>query len=271
MGKDFARFTAEVGKGISIKDTHVEVKLFIPLKAAIPHLEFLSNSQAEKVNVALGNPQVAFDFDEEDDDPMYQKHTGRFVTADSSGVVTSVSDPEEDKNQAKLFEDELKESEEDQDGQQDGAGETEGGEQEAGSHEETQDAADRPTSDSDLPDWMREGAAEGQDEVFFEGDTSEIQEDTPDAAQAEEQGEMSETDKKDPTVDKEELEQFILKEKPIFEDIPFDFPKFLEQRNGGMTWLQIAKSEGVPSTQISSKYRTYKERVAEMMKGGGAA
>ncbi|MGE7824721.1 hypothetical protein [Paenibacillus sp. NPDC093718] len=34
----------------------------------------------------------------------------------------------------------------------------------------------------------------------------------------------------DEVISKEELERFILKERPSFEDIPLDFPLFLEKR-----------------------------------------
>ena len=45
---------------------------------------------------------MSFDFDEEDDD-AYKLYTGgRRVTADASGVVTSVEQPEKDENQAEL-------------------------------------------------------------------------------------------------------------------------------------------------------------------------
>lgn len=40
-----------------------------------------------------GDPQAALDFGE-DEDVMYQKYTGRYVTVDSSGVVTKAKKPE---------------------------------------------------------------------------------------------------------------------------------------------------------------------------------
>lgn len=104
MTIEFAKFTAEVAKGIKI-GTEVEVKLLIPLKSAVPFLEFLSNCQGEDVLVHLGDPQASFDFD--DGDPMYNTwNGGRRVTTDSSGVVTKIEgqgDEQKDENQAELF------------------------------------------------------------------------------------------------------------------------------------------------------------------------
>ncbi|WP_127550574.1 hypothetical protein [Paenibacillus amylolyticus] len=75
MTIEFAKFTAEVAKGIKI-GSDVEVKLLIPLKSAVPFLEFLSNSQGQDVMVHLGDPQAAFDFEDQESDPMYNTWTG---------------------------------------------------------------------------------------------------------------------------------------------------------------------------------------------------
>ncbi|MGF7050397.1 hypothetical protein J2T13_004935 [Paenibacillus sp. DS2015] len=138
---------------------------------------------------------------------------------------------------------------------------------------------------SDLPDWMQEGNdSTGNQEVEFEDPIGSNGEDkynkgTPsqDSSEPGEPAGLEELkESAEPTanvvVDREELEQFILDNKPMFEDIPFDFPTFLKQRReDGMTWMQIAKGVGIPSTQISSKWTAYKKRVASQMKGGGAA
>ncbi|MFW9331792.1 hypothetical protein ACN6AX_00985 [Paenibacillus polymyxa] len=74
------------------------------------------------------------------------------------------------------------------------------------------------------------------------------------------------------TVDKEELEEYILKVRPTFDDIPVDFPTLLQQRRiEGKTWMQIAKSIGLTSGQITSKWTAYKKMVAKQMRNGGAA
>jgi DNA-directed RNA polymerase specialized sigma24 family protein len=74
------------------------------------------------------------------------------------------------------------------------------------------------------------------------------------------------------TVDKEELEEYILKVRPNFDDIPVDFPTLLQQRREeGKTWMQIAKSIGLTSGQITTKWTAYKKMVAKQMRNGGAA
>ncbi|WP_339304005.1 hypothetical protein [Paenibacillus sp. FSL R5-0519] len=84
-------------------------------------------------------------------------------------------------------------------------------------------------------------------------------------------------DKVTPPVEigKEELELFILNQRPIFDDIkladaPADFPALLQQRNEGKTWMEISKEINVPSGQISTKYGAYKKRVTKMMQDGVA-
>ncbi|OMF40345.1 hypothetical protein [Paenibacillus peoriae] len=73
-------------------------------------------------------------------------------------------------------------------------------------------------------------------------------------------------------INNEELEEYILKVRPNFDDIPLDFPTLLHQRRKeGKTWMQIAKSIGLTSGQITSKWTAYKKMVAKQMKNGGAA
>ncbi|MEK4117667.1 hypothetical protein NST44_16000 [Paenibacillus sp. FSL W8-0919] len=274
MGKDFAKLTGELAKGIKIGESSIEIKLTFPLKAALPHLVFLSNNQGEELNVFLGDPQMSFDFDEEDD--AYKLYTGgRRVTSDASGVVTSVEQPEKDENQAELQLDEPVTGEE-----------ADRGEDQAGDPEGEPPAEDTPAEDgdelndyekeiigegskqegSDLPEWMHEQHEQsGGQEMSFE-----------DADQDPETNENYETEESrtpsDQEISKEELEQYILKERPSFEDIPLDFPLFLEKRlNEGKTWVEISKIAGVPSSQLQPKWKKYKEMVTKMMKDGGAA
>ncbi|MGR6127877.1 hypothetical protein [Paenibacillus sp. SER-28] len=76
----------------------------------------------------------------------------------------------------------------------------------------------------------------------------------------------------EPVVDKDELEEYILKARPTFEDIPVDFPTLLQQRREeGKTWMQLAKSIGLTSGQITTKWTAYKKMVAKQMRNGGAA
>ncbi|MDN4078173.1 hypothetical protein QYF52_09515 [Paenibacillus polymyxa] len=76
----------------------------------------------------------------------------------------------------------------------------------------------------------------------------------------------------EPVINNEELEEYILKVRPNFDDIPLDFPTLLHQRRKeGKTWMQIAKSIGLTSGQITTKWTAYKKMVAKQMKNGGAA
>lgn len=58
MMKDHAKFTGEIAKGIKIGESSVEVKLLIPLKAALPHLLFLSSNQGKKLTYSLATHRL---------------------------------------------------------------------------------------------------------------------------------------------------------------------------------------------------------------------
>ncbi|MGP0583678.1 hypothetical protein [Paenibacillus timonensis] len=257
--EDYAKFTAEIAKGISIKETNVELKLLIPLKEAQKHLVFFSSNQGEQVHVFLGDPQASFDFG--DEDPMYQKLTGRYVTTDSSGVVTKVEKPasqEDDENQQTLFGQHL-EQEGDSAGEQEGEAPT-GGEDTTNSGQSSSENG----LDEDLPDWMTRGDGAGGEMDFTENANGQESEDELTVYEREIMGEVE--------ISKEAIEEFIINQAPIFEDIPFDFPTLLKQRKEeSKTWMQIAKEAGVPSSQISTKYSLYKKRVEKLMRDGGAA
>ncbi|BFH63936.1 hypothetical protein [Paenibacillus azoreducens] len=286
MGQNFVKLTGELAKGIKIGESTIEVKLVFPLKASLPHLVFLSNNQGEEINVYLGDPQMSFNFEEED---MYKPYTGgRQVTADASGVVTSVQKPDEqkDENQTELSIDGTVPS-----ANVGGDDDVQGGEQPEEHSEDKQSEDDelddfereimgdggneQDSSGSDLPEWMQEtddvDDSSGSGEMDFEneGNSADPQENDQD----EEQQEAGSADTTSTgAVNPKELESFILQQQPTFEDIPYDFPELLRQRKEeGKTWMDISKEMGVPSTQISSKYSVYKKRVAKMMQGGGAA
>ncbi|WP_339271699.1 hypothetical protein NYE54_09175 [Paenibacillus sp. FSL K6-1330] len=275
MVKNYAKFTAEIQKGINIKGSDVEMKILIPLKAAQPYLNFLSNSQGNEVNIFVGDPQMAFDFEEDEDDAYKIYQGGRRVITDASGVVTSVEQPDEqkDENQAELdlegaaSEAEAKGNEEHSG---DPAGDlppTEEGEELNDSEKEIMGEGSTQEG-SDLPEWMQEQQHEEktdeQEMTFEESD----QESATDGVSEVKEPQAS----SDEEISKEELEQFILKERPSFEDIPLDFPLFLEKRlKEGKTWVEISKIAGIPSSQIQPKWKKYKEMVTKMMRDGGAA
>ncbi|SEB28044.1 hypothetical protein [Paenibacillus sp. 276b] len=290
MTIEFAKFTAEVAKGIKI-GSEVEVKLLIPLKSAVPFLEFLSNSQGQDVMVHLGDPQAAFDFDDEERDDMYRKWNGHRVTTDQSGVVTKIEkpgdEPEQDDNQAQLFGSDgepIQPQEPTGDGQE---SENEN-EQPTVSPTDGEDPGTDPGTDpndpygdndnDDIPDWMK-GVDDrpGSKEMDFSSEESQGDEQPADEQQEVKQDPPAgDKDSAPAEIGKEELEMFILNQRPIFDDIKFadgpaDFPALLQQRKvEGKTWLEISKEMNIPSSQISSKFNAYKKRVAKMMQDGVA-
>lgn len=278
MTNDFAKFKAEVAKGIKIGDSSVELKLLIPLKDALPHLVFLSNNQCEEVFVHLGDPQASFDFDDQERDPMYNTWNGGCrVTTDASGVVTRIEgsgEEEKDENQAELFEQngDPQELTGDDSETHDGDGQpvvppTDG---------EGSDPND-PYGDNDgIPTRINQGGDDQSEpkEMDFSSEGSEG--DQAPSADPQQDPPAGEKDSAPAEINKEDLELFILNQRPIFDDIKFadgpaDFPALLQQRKvEGKTWLEISKEMNIPSSQISSKFNAYKKRVAKMMQDGVA-
>lgn len=275
MGKNFAKFMATTDKKIVFGDKDVELKLTIPHKVAQQNLEFLTSSLNKEIHVILGDPQMAFDFDEEDD--MYKPYTGgRRVVTDASGVVTSIQQPEEQKdgNQAELFTEEAA---------------TDDGDASQSEEQAANPAGDPPSDDelndyekeimgeggadagSDLPEWMQE--ANGGDssvdspEIDFEAEGgSENQDD---------QVENTDTDEEADTnaeIPKEAVEEYILEHRPSFPDLPLDFPDlFDKRRNQGLTWGNIAKDIGMTTGQLNAKLTKYRDAVKKQMIDGGVA
>ncbi|MFD0682395.1 MULTISPECIES: hypothetical protein [unclassified Paenibacillus] len=69
----------------------------------------------------------------------------------------------------------------------------------------------------------------------------------------------------------EDVEGFILKNSPSFEDIQFDFPGLLKRKKAGETWMEIAQSLKIPSTTLQTAWNKYKKKVKEAMKGKDGA
>ncbi|PYE49826.1 hypothetical protein HUB98_09195 [Paenibacillus barcinonensis] len=282
MANDMVKFSAEVAKGISVGTKDVTIKLLIPLAAVEAKLSSLAKLQEKEVMVYLGDPQASFNFEDQNQqrDPMYNTwDSGRRVTTDSSGVVTKIEgqgDEQKDENQAELFDSEGNPQEPEGDGaEQDGDASQVPPEGE-GERISEEGAGEPPTDD--LPDWMKEGGDEsGSKEMDFTSEGDEGDQQLPEDSQQVVQTEPPAGDKEvvKTEIDKEQLEKFILSQRPIFEDIkladaPADFPALLQQRNEGKTWMEISKEINVPSGQISSKYGAYKKRVTKMMQDGVA-
>lgn len=275
------KFSAEVAKGISVGTKDVTIKLLIPLAAVESMLSSLAKMQEKEVMVYLGDPQAAFDFeDEEERDPMYNTwNGGRRVTTDASGVVTKIEGQgeENDENQAELFDGEGNPEKPEGDGNEQDGDASQVPPEGEGERISEEGSGEPPTDD--LPDWMRdEGTGDSEPkEMNFSSDDGEGDQQPPGDSQQVVQTEPPAGDKEvvKREIDKEQLEKFILSQRPIFEDIkladaPADFPALLQQRNEGKTWMEISKEINVPSGQISSKYGAYKKRVTKMMQDGVA-
>lgn len=75
----------------------------------------------------------------------------------------------------------------------------------------------------------------------------------------------------DVEISNEAVEEYILQNRPAFPDADLDFPALVEQRRNGATWMGISREIGIPSSQLNSKFRKYKDYVKKLMKDGGAA
>ncbi|WP_342435947.1 hypothetical protein NSS79_20710 [Paenibacillus sp. FSL L8-0436] len=277
MIKDYAKFSATVAKGIKVGDTEVEIKLLLPLKVMQENFLFLSSNQGEKINVFMGDPQAAFDF-EEDDGDIYREMTGRRVTTDASGVVVDVEKREDgDPNQVTLFEQEGGGSSVEEGSEADGAADTEHTEDSSdGQQEGTEPGTvylEGGSNDSLEPEWLNgEGGEDG-------GEADEDGAPSGDNSGEEDQGEtpVSEGDGNPEEVSKEALEAFILTNRPVYDDIEIDgtpilFPELLQERlDLKKTWKEIAQEKEVSPSVLSAKWGAYKKRVERKMKGGGGA
>lgn len=297
MGKDFIQFMATTDKKIVFGDKDVEFKLTIPSKVARQHLEFLTSSLNKEIQVVFGDPQASFDFGEreEEQDAMYRKWQGHTVTTDSSGVVQKV---ERDENQAEL---KMDGDEADEPGTEDnpnpdgeqtpGEGDQQQEQIEPSAGDDTEHSSDPndPYGDEDgddLPDWMKDGGGSPDNaELDFTGedetsapDQGDIQ-DPPtgsDEAPNDEEGSDNADEGGDPSgageIDKETLERYIMKHRPVVPDITLDIPAALERnRVNNETWLEIASSMGVSKGKLSAAMTKYKAEVKKQLVGNGVA
>ncbi len=290
--KDYAKFSAKIAKGMKVGEDNVEIKLLIPLKVMQENFLFLSSKQEQKVNVFFGDPQAAFDFDEEDDDrEIFREVTGRRFTADASGVVSNVEQREEDPNQAKLFnsEDGNPNASEESGDQNNGEGGQEGAEvPDAGEDPDNEPGTGAPEENGEEPQASpQRSISEDDDAALLEemeqgaGDRRLIDQDTPDWMQETGEGDAASADGQDKNepaaVDKDALDAFILTERPVFPEVefggkPLPFADLLENRlSGNKTWRDVANENGMSSGQLSTRWTEYKKLAVKKMQGGGGA
>lgn len=124
--------------------------------------------------------------------------------------------------------------------------------------------ADRPEQSSNgdgfTIEWT-EGQVSGQDAVVSTSEEGQVP--------------TSETAPED--VDKEQLDAYILADRPIFPEVeyegqPIPFPNLLEKRlKEDKTWREIANENGMTSGQLSTRWTAYRKLAAQKMKGDGGA
>lgn len=285
MIKNFAKFSATMGKGFKVGESDVEIKLTLPLKVVQDNFMFLSTNQGEKINVFLGDPQAAFEFEEDERDAMYRTwNGGRRVTTDASGVVTRIEGQgeEKDENQAELFDGEGSSADQ-QDPAGDGAEQNESttqeqmegegaetlGQKPAEDHVTDQDDPYGDNDDSEIPDWMKEGGNEsGSKEMDFSSDDSEGDQ----QQQVDENPPAGDAEGSSGDIDPDELERYILENRPIIPDITVDVPAAIERKRGNdVTWREIAADLGMSQGKLSGMLSRYKKAVKEQMVGNGVA
>ncbi|KAF6569063.1 hypothetical protein G9G53_22500 [Paenibacillus sp. EKM206P] len=285
MGKDYAKFMATTANKIVFGDKDVELKLTIPHKVAQQNLEFLTSSLNKEIQVLLGDPQASFDFEDQGDD-MYRKWTGRRVTADASGVVISAQkpEPERDENQAEMFG--PQESGDtppagDDQSEQEGQNEQEQADQDTqeGQTDQQLDNQEGEGAFDGIPEWMREVG--GDPEASGEEDGQPNDDSAPremNFGEDESGGAVEGSDQESGAsetvaeIGKDELENYILEKRPVFEDLTLDFPALYEQkRKEGVTWRDIAAGVGMTTGQLNTQLTKYKGRVKEQMMAGGVA
>lgn len=113
--------------------------------------------------------------------------------------------------------------------------------------------------EEELPDWMRQ-------ELTGEQQDQQEQTDNESVIPVTSEIKISE-------IDREQLEEFILKHKPQFDDLPYDFPTLLAQRrDNSKSWMELASELKINSSKLTNAWTAYRKRVArKMLDSNGAA
>ncbi|MDQ0719777.1 hypothetical protein QF049_001038 [Paenibacillus sp. W4I10] len=269
MVQDFAKFMATTDKKIVFGDKDVELKLTIPHKVAQQNLQFLTSCLNKEIHVILGDPQAAFDFEDEERDAMYRTWNGHRVTTDQSGVVTKIdrpgSEPEQDENQGKMFGPDgepIQPQGPSEDGQEDGNDEGQPVVPPTSGDDPGNDPND-PYGDDDIPNWMKDGGDDQSGPKEMDFSSGDLEGEQPPAGDTE--GASDE-------INPDDLERYILENRPIIPDITLDVPAAIERKRGSdETWREIADSLGISQGKLSGAISRYKKAVKEQMAGSGVA
>lgn len=71
-------------------------------------------------------------------------------------------------------------------------------------------------------------------------------------------------------ISQDDLDEYILNQKPQFDGVAYDFPALLARKKAGETWMEISKSLHITSGQLSAAWTKYKNLVRKMISGGAA-
>lgn len=301
---EFAKFSATLGK-MTVGDQETKIELIVSMKEVQKNFMFLTNNQKQKVIVSLGDPQMSMTFPEDQEEPyrVYTADQHGVVSVHDEKQQGDLFKPVEEDTQTdpyvgkeivithvmgtdavayvfpiidgeatfpkkyvnsmcilNLDVDDVKReigtapiSE---------TGPTRylisellrafSGELRDILTADGAESSTDPEDEDDLDDWEREIMSESNaDQELIEQIDARHNEQPVDAAPV-------------------DLDTFILTKKPKFEDIEYDFPTLLQRKKSGDTWMDIAKSLGIPSTQLSSAWSKYKKRVEDMRNGGAA-
>lgn len=235
----FAKFNATLLKVNAGKTSQIVLQL--QHKDLAKNYLSLIESVGDEVQIAIGNPQASME-----EYGVTVPERGRVVgTIGPGGVVETAK--LEGEGQVEL---------EDVPGEPD------------------EDAPEAPyeVGDEDVED---EGGS--FEDMTFDEDADGAESDAQELVEHSEQGEDGEGEKgtyevaeddQYNMIEPEMVEEFILRKRPAFEDIPYDFPALLERRKNGERWLDISSSIGVTSGTLQGAWSKYKTKVKQQIYWG---
>lgn len=227
---------------VSSNKTDTTIKLKMSNKDAAKFAQHFLGSLDKEVIVQFGDPQMQFDLD---DETMSRSHAGSTYQVLSSGTVENVR---KDEQQTDLF---------DQPAAEFGV--------------EVESEATKPADDEENSDSMEGDTEEAiesgdfEDEIGFGEDPDVVGQEETELGDLQDEKTEEPSELETAQVDKDSIEEYILKERPSFPDLPYDFPNLLEGKREGNTWIQLANYLGILSTQLQRAWSEYKKRVKGLM------
>jgi len=201
------------------------VKLELDNKSALGSIGFLMENIDDMVIVSIGDPQMKLEFPSTE-----PARPGVSGTIASNGVVESVRKPAEEPEEGDLLEEDYA----------------------SDAVEANESGTEETPDESEEADWGNDGPLD--DDMDFASDEEDEDGDA--------EGNVAVND----VADRQKIEQYIIEEKPKFPEIAFDFPEILrEKKENGLSWVQVAKTQGVSSSVLQSAWHKYKGLVTKQM------